>query len=670
MTVRFTSSVFSKNGTDYRIDIWDSEESGASIEFKTEAPGFEYNYPKEGAERFAQVMGSECTVFALNETGDFDLLITDILGAEQGRFAILIYDETGSVPVLDWAGWILPDLVGETNEPKPRRYNLTASDFAILKDIPYDNDGIIYTDTIDFIEQFNRVLSKTGLEDFWDSADDFLFTSVDWWDAGHPTRVQAKDPLEYTKVCSDVFSNRNEELDKFEAINCYEALKQLCKCWGVRIFQASGRFNVIQINNYADNTAFTRVWDKNNGQQGNANTDFRITIDQESEALIASIQNRFYPPLQKVIATYDYVRITNLLNPALTYPLAVSIGQMVDVGYLRFKGIIRATYTHDPANLDDFFKPVYYIQIKLTGDLGTDYYLKGNSRSSSPTWTTVNTDVYQVYGMRMGGGAIDKINNIAISFTTPVLPDNGDVTFKAIWGKAVELDDTTYTLQGDATVTHECQSFVLSFFESAGLFGKTDFEAVNEDVSGNVLNSYILDHGNLIIGDGKLINEGAVQVSSDLVTWVKATAWKHAAAGTAYSMTKLLCVEILAGQRIARAVMQGSIIGTMICFNTLVYDSKKWVFGGGRFSAQKGIWSGEWFEIAEVRTYITTSEEKNRISFDFGDALGDTVEGMNLLGWKINIDEDGNILAELPTSDAGLPVGALWDDLGTIKRVN
>ena len=384
---------------------------------------------------------------------------------------------------------------------------------------------------------------------------------------------------------------------------------------------------------------------------------------------MATIQNRYYPPLKKVIATYNYRRITNLLTPATAYGTAVSCGTTLSTGILRFKGIIRIAYTYDPLNLDDTFRALYDIKIKLVGALGTTYYLLGDNITGVSGWTTTSTDTYKVYGYRLGTNA-DKVIYVGVSFTTPLLPDNGALTFELDFDEYINWPmGASYTLKGVAACSFTCQGFVLSYLTASGLFSESLFESVNEDVGGNALNSYILDHGELLIGDGALIKEGAVQVTADLATWVLATSWQHAAAGTAYSMTKLLVVEILAGQRVARAVMQGNVFGTMTALNSLVYDSKKWVFGGGEFGAYMDEWNGEWFEIAENRTYITVSESKNRVSYDTGDGLGDTVEDGNLLGSKIAVDKDGNVLLDVPTASAGLPSGALWSDSGVITIV-
>jgi len=667
--VRYTNQFYSLNDTLWKIDIWDRDYTGAATEFNTDVPGFTLNYPSEGSERFNPVIGAECVIHLVNETDEIDTLLSDILEAEEKRFAILIYKNSS----LFWCGWVTNDLIEDVNENKPRGNTITASDFAILKYIDYDNSGTNYTDTIRVHDHIIRALNKSGLYQFWNSNDEYLKTSVDWIETNHPARDETKDPLYYTRLYSNVFNKEVEGLNELKPSNCYDVLMNIAKSFGCRLFQSNGMFNFIQINNYADNNAYVRAYDYSGTLKSTDTEDFRITINQTTNALKSYIQNRYYPPLQKVTLQYDFAKYLNILPPASNYESEVSLGIMNLDDRIKFAGIIKTIFTPLIGSPDSKFKCVFHLKIKLEGDSATVYYLKGDNYQQTPAeWTTNSSDVFIIRSLPTAGlfysvAGMRDVKYTQIGFDANKFPERGILTFELDLISYIDIYNAPYTPNGG--ISYTCDNFKLTYVnEDDSINLRKYITAINQDSGGNILNSYIYDHGVIIIGDGRLSKEGSLETNDgSSANWILSTSWEHATDGSTYTLAELLAVEILAGQRVSRAVMQGSIIGNFSVLNSLVYDSLKWVFLGGSYSASVDEWQAEWFEIAENRPYIFAESEDDNISSDTGDGLGSTLNELNGLFFNLNFDEDGNIIVNLPTDSSGLLEGTLWNNNGTVE---
>jgi hypothetical protein len=91
MAIRLYSEFLSDQGTQYKIELHDSEWLGGAYEFECDADGFTLNYSGETDDIISPIISSECEIGVAIRTGQvlnyFDALKT----YQENRFRVVIY---------------------------------------------------------------------------------------------------------------------------------------------------------------------------------------------------------------------------------------------------------------------------------------------------------------------------------------------------------------------------------------------------------------------------------------------------------------------------------------------------------------------------------------------------------------------------------------------------
>jgi hypothetical protein len=91
MAIRLYSEFLSDQGTQYKIELHDSEWLGGAHQFECDADGFTLNYSGETDDIISPIISSECEIGVAIRTGQvlnyFDALKT----FQESRFRVVIY---------------------------------------------------------------------------------------------------------------------------------------------------------------------------------------------------------------------------------------------------------------------------------------------------------------------------------------------------------------------------------------------------------------------------------------------------------------------------------------------------------------------------------------------------------------------------------------------------
>ena len=682
MSVRYTSTFYSLNGTQWRVDITDSDHVGGSSNVELWAPGFKIEYNDQGDEKYDYIKTSSCMIYCQNNDAAFDTFISDLIGAAEQRFQVAIY----RAGVIWWAGNILSDLISVEDIFKPTEFSIKATDgLGMLKEVPFDNAGTLYTGREDFIDFLTKIITKTATSAFW-STDPILKTRVNWYDAAHDAASNANDPLLYTDLDHAAFHEQNDE-EVIVAMSTYEVIDQICGLWDARFMLSGGFWWLISLNEMDNNTNTFRKYNISGTQTIDSNLDLRI-INQDR--LTGGVYN-YFPQFKKVKKTYTYKQSPrNNLLPVTSdyYATEAGFGEIEGGKVLILKGNVTAQYD-DGGGGDETFALVYSVKFSLRN--GTDYYFKWDNRDGRETmeWTTTNTD--RLYIREMPGYVAhqdDDIHTTLFICITPPVPAGADGNdgylqiSTAIW----DDQDDVKAITGSITIINQTLSIKVDYTDGLNEDGAINYEVLNTtDGVTAVTSSIVAELPDVILGDGKnKYTISRLRAKPVAGSYTNSTLWKIGGAGTGYAITMLAIREIMARYKVFTKKYNGTFINTGIyAHSVLVFDSVKYLLNGGSYDPYMEEWDGEWFELGLDNTNIKSENAANGRKISPYTEMSDVSNQLSINTLNIYKVKKGIIVVKALTTDSTLieadadkwiqldsSAGALTIDLPTIGNVN
>jgi hypothetical protein len=660
MAIRLYSEFLSDQGTQYKIELHDSEWLGGAHQFECDADGFTLNYSGETDDIISPIISSEVEVGVALRTGQvlnyFDALKT----FQESRFRVVIL-KANSVPPpsqayrerveadggtlegmdcvqdaiealggddysLYWAGWVMQDLVTLEDASEPYFMRLKAVDgIGRLANIEYtDTNGITQNGL--GITRNNLViyncLEAIGTSDLWASETAFLETSVDWWEVTKMTYATTDDPLYLSGVDVGLFESKDDN-GNTTRLTYFDVLRQEAVLWGARVYIADGRFIFEQLGNRAATSRYVSRYDNTGVVIANPSVSDDIVVDQTSgNARLAGNSWNFLPALKKVSVTYAQ----RFLSPWYGVSVFDEDNSEETVGFIAGgSGIQFALYgpvsysifssTGEPG--DDAFgvSPVFRVQIRIedSGNPGTYYYYNRafNGYASAISFgtagwsTTAGYYYFDIPAQSISVGEASFYELTTISTTD--IPVTGTL-------RILMEHYNTYTLSTGAVYTlaaHQTQEWRATF-----LFSRVD--GGQEPASGQVYTStnsstaiasnLSLDLGEVYIADGSLQTGYLVAFNSSTSAWEVTSAWRKGNSGTGVPILKLMTNESLAMHTQPVQRYNGVLMSNSSFQPRREFDGAYWLFSGGKFTANFDEWDVEMFKIARSTTNITAAE--------------------------------------------------------------
>ena len=312
---RLESSFQSDNGTFYRIEVYDNNASSPTLYTPDLGPdGFTLTYQTNDNDRFTGLIPSEVK-FDINVTrGGQQGVVNEIRTSAYGDWDIGIYTSTDDVTYNRyWFGILLNDISPEDDASFPTRITLTAvCGLAPLKDIPF-NRNIGYNtpssyQTINYFRQ-SFVNQISTADNYFGTNDLFIATYVDWT-TDTMTREVFRDPLNASRFNFMAFVDIADDGSRNYKTS-FELLDSICKSWGMRCFMSNGRWNLVQVNHYADwkspSTQFYRYYKKgSNNSYSSGSTSAIITEGTTKKRYGGKFD--YLPILRSVETNYNHLQ--------------------------------------------------------------------------------------------------------------------------------------------------------------------------------------------------------------------------------------------------------------------------------------------------------------------------------------------------------------------------
>lgn len=665
MGVRLFSVFVSDYGSDFTIEIIDTEFTGTPSEFKTDSSGFTLDYSSTTDDIVSPIIGSSCKVgmYVEDVTQENDL-INLLKDYQEDRFYLRIYSsedsrviditdttvsnfntrvqadggtmESGSCITSDinelggakfyipsvsediyWTGKITQDLVRVEDEYYPYKYEITAVDgIGLLANTDYNTSG-----NKTLFEVFEESINLIGVDHLYSDLNFYLATCFNSWDINQTYNVDT-DATQLVRFNTLVYRETQDDGSYIQP-KALDILKELCTIFGARIYQRRGTYVLEQYKEREDVEYRYFKYDKHGDEIDVEDRidDASITQTSYQGARLNGGAYNFLPALKKVEITYNQTRLSNLLANRLTFTQVsnpVSLGTLVndDNGQILISGDLYYSFLYNgsgPQAVVEFYMPIFRIEVKQEDiqNPGTYYYLQrnftpggGSNMFGATSWTTTPSYYYLE-----GGVAKNSVQglNLASNFNviTPPLQVDGNTTLDIEFYNIYDLAGTVQTVPVNYTSQIAMQEITAKYLTN-GTPGTTVQVFTSTNGNTKVASNLTLDLGEVKIGDSQGL-DGSFYIY-DGSTWVPSTSWRRGNSGSYINLYKLLTKEVLSFYRNPVERFSGTILAPYTYGTRLVWDSKYFMPTTASYNAGFDEWSGEWFVIDADETDITVSE--------------------------------------------------------------
>lgn len=375
----------SLNGWKYKLTIWNKNQlTSPQSDFNITSKGAIIKYDSSGDNKWNELICSSMT---------FDFLVEDT--TQQSWIQANIRSNTatekdiycglekwdGTSWILAWSGYMILDLDTTTDESFPYVLKFKSVDgLALLKEIPFvkdalnasngpftrvqtyagSNNSLAYSQkwTDGWItnvgnnkyKQVSKILIEivnyagfSGMNDYYPTLPEpKVSMSTNWWNEKHTqTQIDTNDPLFLTRINMEQFykeidsNSSNSSTILYESLSCYDALVNICRCFGLRATFWNNKMYFIQPSQYKiyesgttqipinlPTQLYDMSGDKLGGLQENVGDSnmSRYSQDLNSNSNTGGLKKLSgtswdnYPLIKKVVTTFPSISNTNLLN--------------------------------------------------------------------------------------------------------------------------------------------------------------------------------------------------------------------------------------------------------------------------------------------------------------------------------------------------------------------
>jgi len=680
------------SGDNYRITIYENAFAGSVITATLEASLFDLRYQPTTDDISSRLCPSVLDFYIIQDSQSIEDIIADVLEYQQSnQYLVLVERDTGAGYYDYWRGILLQDQIQIIDQSNPTVIQFTALDgLAYLQTVKYDFNNTenttepLHTKVIDIIR---NALSKGISTDFWGSSDNYLVTSVNWWEDDQ-TYGLLLDPLDTQLFDIRAWVKRVDRNDNFlelEFLSCFEVLTQIAKTYLSRIYMANGHYVFEQIPLRSTQNVKQVFYDKSGTQltAGLINLGQTISQDVDGARLAKNVFN-YFPALKSVSVEMDAYgsNFENLASlPTIGYTASTvkeygyfdqSIGNIIAVGNVVQSFVINSDFnvsvdydysasdviSYGPSAVLGYvgIRPIFTCQIKLNDlNSATDYYFDGSNWVTSVTSFIIigASKLINVPVLNSGTIRLRPADNVTQRIQTPPIPATGNVTVTMSTYRLQKLTalPNTYTSITPFSVVNPSNwlgqiDFTLSTFFDRG---NTVRIITIENSNANIADNQIYDYGKLEIRDGSL-QTGSIIIEPTAGNFEACNNWRIGNGTEDIALGALLVKQRLEIQKQVIQRYDGTVMTGLGYMYAIVFDSTLWIATNYSFNAGSNRVNGSWYKIGVTTEGTNVATERNPILTNF--AIGSNgffkFAGVNTLG---NLNFGPNIFGGLVLDD-------------------
>lgn len=606
----------------WKIEIFDADHVGAVTDFKVE-DGATIDYRADGDDVLAPMLSSNLGFTMVVEDATHEALITDLAGAEEGRFTVALYKDG----VFNWAGVINSPSINFDDAYYTYGFKITAVDgLALLKNYPC-SDNIsssdkwtdVYSGQSKLLTVISRCLKKLPhVVAHFTGSSKFIVSAINWYSDLHDTPVtNVYDPLFYTYIDNRAFAEgQSSGAAKF--ISCYDAIANILTCFNARIALYDGYFLIEQVEHRAAAIGAPANYSRYYDYALTAPTANTLTADQDIGGSNAIQKLRggsysFLPALRKVRAKQRISALQNLI-PAFSTPSAGYLAGTVKGDgmntVIRFTATVDFTLLNDAIVSTETMAGLFLLRIQL----GSDTLLR------TITWNGAGIFTYSTVTWDADTGSRIEI---AVPIDRPAIGESETVSFPIDFMFLTNIGFTS----GDLTVDFDFD--YLQYLGSIGVVSTSDYtetwalrdaycvihnsvtpfnpKSVTYNVSGNTDNTQELSL-ETIIGDkdGDIFNQWGGLLFFDTPDYNYTSTWGNRDGTRDRPIIQLLAQRVMQMQYYPRKVLSGTAVGSTLVIQVPITESSEtYILKSGVYSTHKDELAGEWVKLAFASESLT-----------------------------------------------------------------
>lgn len=605
MAIILTSEFTANTEIDWKVEIDDTAGIAAANTFTVQDVIISYN-PETDAPT-GQIIPSSCDIYVWNQGGYFNsTFIPALMQNQQNRFRVKISKDTGSGYALEWFGWIIQDVVTETEASQPRMFKLTAVDgLSMLSEKQYNNSNTDAAETTPFHKLLINCLAKNGLNTLFGASDPFLAISCDYWEDSM-TYGATTDPMTLAFIDVRVWNIFNDYWER-EYVDALDVIRQVCVTFGARFYLSGGLYRLEQYNQREGTTYREVVYSYNYTQTSATNSaTYEKAVATNTSLTNARARDNEYsylPAIQRCEINYQRLFLTRdfgQFNFNQTSSTAQDVGYLAivdDVGLnvlISYQGFANGNLSSTKK-----IRMSFYVVLTVDNGAGTTYYWDGTQWTTSSTQVEIRTTpTLRIEGSYLCAGNLNLV--------TTELPQDGDISIRVYLNQTEQkgLRNDTWTSVTPTTETWTAAASVSledgEFYDDIEVYYST---TTNTDLGDNE----ILNLGDTNIADGEL-QTGKIWVKSSGTsgTISKSDAWRIGNSGTYQRILDLTVETIQSYYHEPLECYDGDLYVSDGYHYRVNWDSKYFLFLNGSYSCNSGIWSGRIWQINADATGISS----------------------------------------------------------------
>jgi hypothetical protein len=604
------SDIVGNYGTEYTIEIDDTQFTGAVTEGDCYAPAFELSWDSpSGESNLGGVMGSSANINLVVDSVGAQELVDDMTNGVEGRFTVrILRKQVAEAERLFWVGYVITDASEGIDEDRPYPHKIACVDgLAALKKKDYSN-GVAVQPQRTILGHLLEILSYINTTSIYYAADaNYIGTSMKWRCINHGTPAANFCPSAHTRVAGEVFAKKDDKTGQYTFMDCLSVLNAICEVFRARIYYSDGIWRFEQLNAREAGSWTVRVFDKNaNFKSGGTfgNTQFPI-VNNINGAKLEGMKYTWFAPLREVTATYEHRTFVNWLAGQSWRWGNTSLGGEYDVfGFTSISldgayGIISGaiSYKVTGGSSGTPFRVIFGMTVKAdTTTLDRNSSVVPNTniiQLDAPVWLGTSNVAELSTGFIFQGS---QEGELTFSIYTPVFP-NGSEDIKIDFEQLSILDANGNNVF--ATVDNwDTKNLVLQIVNSSS--SENFYDTKKYTATGNPANSEKVEIQPLFGQALQSWTPTKMQVRNGPAgVWVDSEAdWQHQSGGSIFAIEELVVREILTAHVSPRKRLQGTVLGRYLdAHATMFVDAQDefWVFLGGTYNPDEELLDGEWF---------------------------------------------------------------------------